>query len=518
MQPNIYHEEVIKNLPRILALFDRDKTSQSYGLGDRYFWAWGLIDFGNATFQGATHGMAQLWSADLWPYKTSQQKFLARIDSLFEGTNTLTRRDGSLEEAFANEGSYCVTALVAFDHLCTLTLLEGALSPIQRQRWQSIIGPLVGFLKSSDETHALISNHLATAIAALVRWYKLTGDKEALKKAAQLRDRVLANQSDEGWFKEYEGADPGYESLCLYYLADVHAQMPEWNLAEVLAKSVLFLSHFAFPDGSFGGVFSSRNTRFFCPAGCLELSKEVPEAGDLSAFMAQAISNQKVITLSAIDEPNLIPFFNAYCRSASIAKSLDLQSSRPVPACQSSPAQIYFEEAGLLIDRGVSHYTVVSTHKGGVVYHFRKGCRDQINGGRVITDPKGMLASTQAYNRGAKIEVTTKVVKVKTPFIQMPKALPSSFKFLVLRIMCLTIFKSRSLREFVKRLLVRHLITKQVTWPVDNERVVYLGEKLTIEDRAQLDGQYRLIDVSDDFISIHMASKGYWQIGDEDNV
>ena len=129
-----------------------------------------------------------------------------------------------------------------------------------------------------------------------------------------------------------------------------------------------------------------------------------------------------------------------------------------------------------------------------------------------------MLASTQAYNRTAKIEVTTKVVKVKTPFIQMPKALPSSFKFLVLRIMCLTIFKSRSLREFVKRLLVRHLITKQVTWPVDNQRVVYLGEKLKIEDRAQLDGQYRLIDVSDDFISIHMASKGYWQIGDEDDV
>ena len=33
-----------------MSLYDNDQTSQSYGLGDRYFWAWGLTDFGNATF------------------------------------------------------------------------------------------------------------------------------------------------------------------------------------------------------------------------------------------------------------------------------------------------------------------------------------------------------------------------------------------------------------------------------------------------------------------------------------
>ena len=41
-QQNIFLEEVIKSLPRVMSLFDCDKTSnRSFGLGDRFFWAWG---------------------------------------------------------------------------------------------------------------------------------------------------------------------------------------------------------------------------------------------------------------------------------------------------------------------------------------------------------------------------------------------------------------------------------------------------------------------------------------------
>ena len=72
---NHYLEEIINNLPRILSLFDADKTNKSYGIGDRYYWAWGLIDFGNATFQGASNGLARLWVSGLWPYKTSKEIF-----------------------------------------------------------------------------------------------------------------------------------------------------------------------------------------------------------------------------------------------------------------------------------------------------------------------------------------------------------------------------------------------------------------------------------------------------------
>ena len=81
-------------------------------------------------------------------------------------------------------------------------------------------------------------------------------------RVRELLDRILKHQSAEGWFKEYEGADPGYQSLCTYYLADVHRMRPNFDLADPLRESVRFLWHFAHPDGSFGGIYGSRNTRF----------------------------------------------------------------------------------------------------------------------------------------------------------------------------------------------------------------------------------------------------------------
>ena len=78
---NLYLEEIVKNLPRILSLIDNDKTSCGYGLGDRYYWAWGLTDFGNGTFQGIANGLSQLWVSGLWPYQTSFNTFVERINS-----------------------------------------------------------------------------------------------------------------------------------------------------------------------------------------------------------------------------------------------------------------------------------------------------------------------------------------------------------------------------------------------------------------------------------------------------
>ena len=264
---NPYLDEIKVTLPRILSSIDQDETSATYGLVDRFHWAWGLIDFPNGTFQGVAHGMARLWVSNLWPYSTSKTLFIQRIDSIFRATKNITRKDGSLEESFPNEGSYCVTALVAFDLLCTLHLLRNLIDEEIQGRWLKVIKPLIGFLIKENETHAVISNHLATAVAALVRWDKICNDKLAEAKAKKLCNFILEHQSEDGWFKEYEGADPGYQTLCIYYLADVHFQRPDWELIEPLRKSFKFLWYFAHPDGSFGGIYGSRCTRCYYPCG-----------------------------------------------------------------------------------------------------------------------------------------------------------------------------------------------------------------------------------------------------------
>mgnify|MGYP001076122389 CR=1 FL=1 len=520
MTADPYLEQIHRNLPRLLALFDIDQTSINYGMGDRYHWAWGLIDFGNGTFQGAAHGMSRLWRAGLWPYPTPKEQFIARINALFIGAGQLTHNDGSLEEAFPNEGSYCVTALVAFDLLCAFDLLNAELEDDLAKHWQATVAPMIGYLKKADETHALISNHLATAISALLRWHQLTGDNEAELKAKRLLDRILDHQSEEGWFKEYDGADPGYQTLCTYYLADVHQLRSDLGLLEPLRRSIQFLWHFAHPDGSFGGLYGSRCTRFYYPGGIEALSEEIPEAAALASFMSASIAKQSVVTLSAIDEPNLIPMFNAYAWAAALKdrnmRGGVIRSVRTLPCQSHEPLRLHFPQAGLWLDRDQSHYTIISAHKGGIVYHFRDGKATLIDAGVVVRDSIGRYGSTQAYEQNNIVNQQADQIEINAPVVAMPKQLPGPLQFIVLRLMSLTVFRVVWLREWIKCRLVVLLITRRTHWPLINQRCITFGETLKIEDTIDLPPGYKQVVNPGAFVSIHMASQGYWQRQDEE--
>jgi len=516
MSVNPYLPQIHQVLPRLLSLFDDDTTSDSCGMGDRYHWAWGLIDFGNATMQGSAHGLARLWKNGLWPYSTTLHLFLRRIDRMFEATAALARRDGSLEEAFPNEGSYCVTALVAYDLLCALDLLRGDIPETTAQKWTGIVAPLIGFLHTSDETHAFISNHLATAAAALARWHATTGCERSEARAAALLRRILDRQSSEGWFCEYEGADPGYQTLCTYYLADLHTLRPDWRLLEPLERSVGFLNHFAHPDGSFGGLYGSRSTRFYYPAGFEELAPLVPRANALRTFMGRSVASMRTVTLVCMDAPNLAPMFNAYCKAAALhAKTPEDPAPESTLPAFTLRTPRHFPEAGLFVDGGERHYTIVGTNKGGCVVHFRDRKLVRYDGGIVIRRKNGDLGSTQSASAENRVAIDERRIVVKAPVTKMNKRLPSPANFLLLRLLCCTVFRIRSLREWAKRLLVRLLITGKNTWPIENTREILLGEELAINDATILPEGYERVTIPGPFVAIHMASQGYWQIQDE---
>lgn len=512
-----YLDMVRQQLPRLLALFDRDRTSGSYGLGDRYHWAWGLIDFGNGTFQGAAHGLARLWRGGLWPYDTPREAFVARIDAMFLAALRLTRGDGSLEEAFPHEGSYCVTALVAYDLLAALELMAEEAGIETAARWQRVVAPMIDFLIRADETHAFITNHLATAVGALVRWSDLTRSPQAEARAYGLMARILRHQSGEGWFDEYGGADPGYQSLATCYLADVHARRPAWNLAEPLLRSLRFLWYFAHPDGSFGGTYGSRCTRTWYPGGVELLARTVPEAAALAEAMARSVSQLSVVTLASIDEPNLVPMFNAYCVAACVRATRPRSDagSLQVPAMRHETWRRHFAEAGLWVDAGPEHYTVVNTHKGGVVAHFRSGQPALLDDGVVVRNARGRLASTQALVPANPARLDGDTLVVDCAFTPMPKRLPMPWQFVVLRLACITVLRWPALRERVKRGLVHWLIDRQPGWPVRQRRRIHLGAALNVTDETSVPSGYERVPTPTGFVAIHMASQGYWQRQDE---
>ena len=100
----------------------------------------------------------------------------------------------------------------------------------------------------------------------------------------------------------------------------------------------------------------------------------------------------------------------------------------------------------------------------------------------------------------------------------MPKQRPSPWQFLVLRLLCVTIFRFPMLREWVKQILVRLLITGGAPWPLKNRRTLRFGKDLEIQDATELRPGYEVVEAVHNLVPIHMASQGYWQQQDEEQA
>ena len=192
------------------------------------------------------------------------------ISSIISGTSEITRRNGSLDEILPYESSYCVTALAAFDILSALKILRNELPQNTFIEHLNVVYPLINYISANDEKHGIITNHLSVAAAALALWSNVSGDGVDSVLDDKI-DRILDARSNEGWFQEYYGADPGYQTLALDYLSSLDKEKPDYRLAPLLRDSLDFLRYMAHPDGSFGGLYGSRNTRFLYPAGVEEM-------------------------------------------------------------------------------------------------------------------------------------------------------------------------------------------------------------------------------------------------------
>lgn len=519
-----YAAEIEATLPRLLALSDRNPLSPTCGQGDRQHWAWKLIDFPNATLQGPVNGLATLITAKLLSVELDVRSLLGRITDTAQATRAMMRKDGSLEEAFPFERSFCVTALIAFDFLHAADDLGSAGFAREAALLHEAAGPFISFVVKSDENHGFIANHLATAAAALARWHRAAGDQSARTKCEALLARILGRQSDEGWFPEYDGADPGYQTLCMSHLADVASVAPAPQLDRALARGARFLTHFAHPDGSFGGLYGSRATRVYYPAGIEMMAATNQDAAALARFMRRAIARHATVPLSSIDAPNLSPLFNNYCTAlrestarGEAAERLPADELARLPALAATSIRLSFPQAGLLIDGSAEHYSIVSTHKGGVTAHWRKGQRATVDAGVALADAQQRVYTSQTFDPKNTVSIDEQsgilTVVAELRKLELPQTGPLSFA--LMRLLAITVLRVPTLGDLFKKMLVKLLITARRRSVGRLTRTIRLGPAMRIEDRIETKAALKRIDVSRPFSVIHMASQGYWQRQDD---
>lgn len=497
---NPYLTVLERNLPRVLSLVSRDSLGASLGIADRRYWAWKTVDFPNASMQSLTGGFARLSKRQNLGESFASVEFSKIALDLIYAIGPMTSRSGGLAEAFPGEDSFCVTGQVLSEAMDAIAVLGTDLSPEDKQRLMGVLSPLAGFLMRNEETHGIISNHLATSALAMVRWGLATGDGRAVSRAASFLEVITRHASSEGWFLEYSGADPGYQTWAMASLAQIFDEAPGLIDTEFLGSSMRFLAPFALPDGGFANGAGARLTSFLMAVGPELMAGAYPEATFLASFARKHIAHHRFVALDTVDEPNIAPFFNDLVRSAEFFDQTP--SLRPVFR---QATENDFPEGGLFVRHHESRSVVVSSARGGWVCIAEDGQPTQIKPEPVFRDLRGRLFIARM---AMAVEVHAGSLLVKSQIRRFKSHSQSPMKLLLLRLFVLSLGRWKGPREFVKRLLARYLLTRKHKSVGEFERLV---DTRTGETTDRLYSSRTLSGAGVSGAPHHMASYGYWR-------
>jgi hypothetical protein len=442
-----YAQAALSQIPRLLGAIDRNPFHPTYGCFDRQFWHYRTASFPSEMYQEAVLPLALVYATPLpgnrW-HGEPRVKELAIAALRF--TAHSGRRDGSCDDYYPYERALgaAVFSLQAAARACQILDVDDAeIAAWLRRR--------AGWIAGHDETGRL-ANHHALAALGLARVAQITGESRFMQAAQDRVRLVLSWQSSEGWFEEYGGADPGYQTVTIDSLAKLRRLTGDARFDEPLQRAVEFSRLFLHPDGSYGGEYGSRGTYHFYPHGFELLAAEHAAAADLADGFLDALADGKQ---ASFDDDRMF----AHRLGNLIEAYVDWSPKRPKTEERVAETQVRFlPQAGLLARRDVGGCTIVAAARGGVFKRFVPGESPLTDAGLVIETADGRQAVSQVHDH--RRDVTWRAdgaLEVSGRLHWVTHETPSPLKQALFHVgMCLV---GRWCRTLVRQFLQRRLIT-----------------------------------------------------------
>lgn len=494
---------------RVLSLIDAEATSPSRGSFDRSWWCWKFVDFSAPRLQEGLYTLAWLIASPLAPAEARENaRLLNQVEGGLRFWANLQHADGSFDEAYPFERSLAATAFTGFYVGSAVERLGDRLSQESRSCAFAAIERGAEWLAANGEHHGILSNHLAAAAAAL----QVAGDLLGTDRFCKARDRYLGiiyrEQSPEGWMLEYGGADPGYQSHGMFYLAEVWRRSRDVGLLDRLRQASDFIAWFVHPDGSIGGEYASRGTKFAYPAGFEILAPTVASAAAIATHLRRTVAAGRGIGPWEADQWNLFPLLNNYLAAAEAAVLLD--GAGPLPWHESDARRV-FDKAGLVVARGGERLLVAAPGRGGAlkVWRIADGRLEYEDCGYAL-DYHGQPFATQfASPWTSDSGPNGLILSSDCAFQSVPSVRFTPLTFIGFRGFSLSMGRSAAAARWLKQLLVKVLIKKRSQAPGSLRRRISFGVDghLAVED-AIVGAQAKPAPLAR-HVPIHMGSARY---------
>lgn len=515
-----YADFALEAFPRLIGKLDREPDSATFGSFDREHWSWKFRDFPIAPLQMGIYPLALVWRHQLpgSPYH-GNDRLREWIAGAVMHTMGRQKRNGAYDAFAPNDFDPGPTLGICYSLAAVAALLQEHLPSPIRARLIDSVHRGAQFGLRHEQTHAFASNHWALFACAFLEASKLTGDGIFERRAKEIVTRVLEMQSADGCYSEYSGADPGYESLGIGYLARYWRATRDPALLDSMRRAVEFFAHCVHPDGSVGGVYGSRHTQLYFPAGFEILADEVPDAAAVATFMRHRLTRGNVVSPANCDAHNLSSLITSYVEAALSIK--ERSNVRNLP-CERTGHARYFSAAGIFTIGTTRYYAVVSVSKGGVCRVFDRA-RETLayqDAGYVARSGSRQWIS-QALGSGSPTGVDDRSLIIDARFREQRQPAATPLNYLLLRFLSLTVFRSVALGAWIRARIVRRLTDVARPGPLALKRaIVFEPEAVVIADDVQSFSGRRIdqVTLASAHTGIHMGSAKYYHASDDYSV
>jgi hypothetical protein len=510
----------LAGIPRLLSAIDRNPYRPTYGCLDRQFWHYRTSSFPSEMYQEGVLPLALVYTTELpgnrW-YGDTRVRELAVAAIRFAAR--ASHSDGSCDDYYPYEralGAAVFSLQAAARAYQLLELDDPGLAAWLKRR--------AGWLVEHDESGRL-SNHQAAAALGLLRVGQITGEPRYREAAETRIDRLLGWQNEEGWFEEYGGADPGYQTVTIDGLAKCRRILGDDRLEEPLRRAVEFARLFLHPDHSYGGEYGSRGTYHFYPHGMELLAGRNGSAAELADGFLKGL---QWASQGHFGDDRMV----AHRLGSLIEAYLDWSPVRPAQAAASAARPTrYLRHARLVVRQTASTHTVVSAARGGVFKHFAPEKLPVTDAGLIVETVGGRVAVSQWHDLSRTVhfpdsqDVATgaevaQILSVSGPLHWSRFEMATPFKQALLHLgMC---WLGRHARTLVRRLLQRRLITGRPLCPIRLSRSFEFltssnadgGPSLRVTDTIELTSpriRVRRMAFGTDHQAAYVAASGVYQ-------
>ena len=473
LSPRPYLDESLPLIPRLLQLLDRDPTSPTYGCFDRSFWHFRTMDFPSGMSQEFCYPLALVSHHPLennpWHREPRLREWaIAGIDFAMRSAH----KDGSCDDYYPYERALGAVVFSLYAMAETYRLLE-----VRREDLEGFLLKRARWVAGHGES-GVLTNHHAIAAAALQSVAEICDDDPLRKAAAAKAREVLGHQHEEGWYREYDGFDPGYQTVTIDFLARYHASSGDDSVLPSLERALALLERVQHPDGGFGGEYASRNTYHCQPHGFELLAERFPAAGRLAdRFLGLlAEGNRPRNDDDRLLGHHLYPYLLAW---------ID-HRPRPEPPAPPRDEHQLLPACGFLIHRKGDDLLLAGLRKGGPFRLYRQRKLIANDSGPCLRLRNGDLLVAH-LSHDAEVEEKDGEMIMETVFQVAKREGMTPIKAMILRSIMLTV--GRFARTLVRRLLQRRLITGRQPTPYHlRRRFLFEEEELRVIDEIWREG------------------------------